>query len=139
MKEYDAGTSNPFTVESMADYKALAELMFFHMPHVPYALARAGYLNTHRLKDELPRMQKEFLQHSTPMEELAAQLSMPVLIEWGEEDRATHPDGARVLQEILPEATVVMHPECGHLPMLECPTLSAQTFLDFAVKHKLGP
>ena len=138
MQEFEQGDSNPFTVNSMTDYKNLVGLMFFKPPHVPYALARAGYLNTYRLKDELPRMQKEFLLESTPMEDLVTGLTMPVLIEWGEEDRATHPDGARVLKELIPHATVETYPDCGHLPMLECPTACAQTFKEFAELHRLA-
>jgi len=138
MTEYVKGEVNPFRVESMKDYAQLVDLMFYKRPHVPYALARAGYLNTARLKDELPRMQEEFLLESTPLDELADQLTMPVLVEWGEEDRATHPDGARVLGERIPHATVVTHAKVGHLPMLEAPTLSVQAFKGFVERHALA-
>jgi triacylglycerol lipase len=137
MTEYLEGGTNPFKVETMKDYANLVDLMFVKRPHVPYALARAGFLNTARLKDELPRMQNEFLRQSIPLEELAPRLTMPVLIEWGEGDRATHPDGARALHALIPGSTLVTHPEVGHLPMLETPTLVAQTFQDFARKNAL--
>lgn len=137
MTEYLEGGTNPFTVESMKDYANLVDLMFVKRPHVPYALARAGYLNTARLKDELPRMQREFLRDSVPLDELAPRLTMPVLIEWGEGDRATHPDGARTLHERIPGSTLVTHPDVGHLPMLEAPTLVVQTFQEFARRQGL--
>ncbi len=130
---------NPFHVDSMKDYIDMVTMLFYKRPHVPYALARAGYLNAARLKEELPRMQDEFLLQSTPLEELAEHLTMPVLIEWGEEDRATHPDGAQVLHRLIPGSTLETHPEVGHLPMLECPTLAAQVFKDFARQHQLAP
>ncbi len=138
MAEFLEGGSNPFRVERMKDYVDLVDLMFHKRPQVPYALARAGYLNTARLKDELPRMNDEFMRQSTPLDEIATRLKMPVLIEWGELDRATHPDGARVLHETIPGSTLVMHPEVGHLPMLECPTLSVQVFEEFAERHGLA-
>lgn len=137
MTEYLEGGTNPFTVESMKDYGKLVDLMFVKRPHVPYALARAGYLNTARLKDELPRMQQEFLCDSVPLDELAPRLTMPVLIEWGEGDRATHPDGARALHELIPGSTLVTHPDVGHLPMLEAPTLAVQAFQTFARERDL--
>jgi pimeloyl-ACP methyl ester carboxylesterase len=137
MEEFLTGHNNPFKVESMSDYRQLAALMFHKPPHVPYALARAGYLNTARLKDELPRMQDEFLRQSTSMDELAPKLTMPVLIEWGLEDRATHPDGARVLHELIPNSDLVTHEEVGHLPMLEAPSLSTQAFSEFLETHQL--
>ncbi len=138
MTEFLEGNINPFRVETMKDYANLVDLMFFKRPHVPYALARAGYLNTARLKDELPRMQDEFLRQSTSMDELAPRLTMPVLIEWGLEDRATHPDGGKLLHELIPNSELVTHEGVGHLPMLEAPSLATQTFSDFSAKHHLG-
>ncbi len=137
MERYLEGKENPFRVERMRDYIRLVNLMFFKRPHVPYALARAGYLNTARLKDDLPRIEDEFLRQSRPLDELAGDFRMPVLIEWGREDKATHPDGARVLHERIPGSTLVMHKEVGHLPMLEAPTLCVQAFQSFARKNGL--
>ncbi len=137
MTEYIEGKNNPFLVESMKDYKNLADMMFFKPPHVPYALARAGYLKTARLKTELPRMSEEFLLQSTPLDELALKLTMPVLIEWGLADKATHPDGAIVLHELIEGSDLVTHEDVGHLPMLESPSLSTQAFSEFATKHNL--
>lgn len=137
MTEYLEGSSNPFRVENMRDYAALVDLMFHKRPHVPYALARAGYLNTARLKDDLPRIEDEFLKQSTPLDDLARSLSMPVLIEWGERDRAVHPEGARVLHDRIEGSTLVTHEDVGHLPMLECPTLCVQGFQAFVKDHGL--
>lgn len=137
LDEFLNGGTNPFKVDSMREYAGLVDLMFHQRPQVPYPLARAGYLNTARLRQDLPRMNEEFLRESTPLCELAPRLTMPVLIEWGKEDQATHPDGARVLHERIPGSTLVMHPDVGHLPMLEAPTLSVQAFQTFARRHSL--
>lgn len=137
LDEFLEGGTNPFKVDSMREYAELVDIMFYERPHVPYPLARAGYLNTHRLKDELPRMNEEFLRESEPLCELAPRLTMPVLIEWGEEDKATHPDGARVLHERIPNSMLVTHPEVGHLAMIEAPTLAVQAFQAFAERYGL--
>jgi pimeloyl-ACP methyl ester carboxylesterase len=132
------GETPPVRVERMRDYAELVDLLFFKRPHVPYALARAGYLNMARLRDELPRIQDEALRHSTPLEQYAGALSMPVLIEWGKEDQWAHPDGAKLLHERIPGSTLVTYPEVGHLAMLEAPTQCVATFQAFAAKHGLG-
>ncbi len=138
MAEFLAGKNNLFSVETMKEYADLVTMMFQKRPQVPYPLARAGYLNTARLKDELPRIEDDILRQSTPLDELAKELDLPVLIEWGENDRATHPEGAHVLHEQLPGSTLVMHPDVGHLPMLECPTLAVQAFEEFSARHGLA-
>jgi len=135
---FDDG-SNPFHVESMMDYKRLIETMFQRPPHVPYPIARAGYLYAMRLRPHLQRMYHEILEESEPLEALAPRLGMPVLIEWGHEDRAVHVDGAAILAGLLPNSEVVIHDHIGHLPMLECPVDAAKTFRHFARSRGLIP
>jgi pimeloyl-ACP methyl ester carboxylesterase len=129
--------SNPFEVRTMQDYRNLVALMFEKPPHLPYPIARAGYLHTQRLKDEMPRMQREVLQESEPLEALAPRLPMPVLVEWGRRDRAVDVSGADILEDLLPDAEIVIREEIGHLPLLECPAQSAATFLQFADRRAL--
>lgn len=130
---------NPFSVSTIADYRSLVSLMFNKPPHLPYPIARAGYLNARRLRDEMPRMQEEILKESKPLEELAPQLSMPVLLEWGKDDRAVNVEGAAVLSPLLAQVEVVLLDDVGHLPLLETPAQSATTFLQFAGRHQLLP
>lgn len=135
---FDDG-SNPFSVDTMADYKKLVSMMFHRPPHVPYPIARAGYLNARRLQAHLPRMQTEVLQQSEALESLAPRLRMPVLVEWGLLDRAVNVAGADILAGLLPDAEVLRRDHVGHLPMLECPVQCANTFLDFARSRGIIP
>jgi pimeloyl-ACP methyl ester carboxylesterase len=134
----NGGDTPPVQVKSMRGYGDLVDLLFYKRPHVPYALARAGYLNMARLRDELPRIQDEALRHSTALETFADALTMPVLIEWGEEDQVAHPDGAKLLHERIPGSTLATYPEVGHLAMLEAPTQCVTTFQEFAAEHGLS-
>jgi pimeloyl-ACP methyl ester carboxylesterase len=133
---YEQG-SNPFAVATMQDYRNLVAIMFEKPPHLPYPIARAGFLDTQRLKDEMPRIQSEVLQQSEPLETLAPRLTMPVLLEWGRKDRAVDISGAAILEDLLPDAELVIREEVGHLPLLECPSQSAASFLQFAERRSL--
>jgi pimeloyl-ACP methyl ester carboxylesterase len=62
---------------------------------------------------------------------------MPVLVEWGRRDRAVDVSGADILEDLLPDAEIVIREEIGHLPLLECPAQSAATFLQFADRRAL--
>jgi pimeloyl-ACP methyl ester carboxylesterase len=135
---FDDGT-NPFHVDSMADYKRLIHVMFKRPPHVPYPIARAGYLNARRLRTHLPRMQTEILRESESIESLAPRLDMPVLVEWGKDDRAVNVAGAQILAGLLPQAHVVLRDDIAHLPMMECPVQCANTFREFARERGLLP
>jgi pimeloyl-ACP methyl ester carboxylesterase len=49
------------------------------------------------------------------------ELSLPVLILWGEQDKFIPPKYAAVAQREIPNATLRMIPDCGHVPMIEKP------------------
>jgi pimeloyl-ACP methyl ester carboxylesterase len=50
-----------------------------------------------------------------------AEIRVPTLLVWGREDRITPPAVAERLDALIPDARLVVLPECGHTPMLEHP------------------
>lgn len=61
-------------------------------------------------------------------------LVAPTLLVWGEQDLLTPAHGLRRAATRLPNVTAREIPQCGHLPIIECPDLLA----DLIEKH-LGP
>lgn len=55
---------------------------------------------------------------------------VPVTIAWGTRDRILRPSQARKAAEVLPNATYVRLPRCGHVPMYDDPSLVARTILN---------
>lgn len=137
LKGIERGEPNPFSVENLADYRQLAVTMLSRSYHVPYPLAWHGYRLTRRLQPHLERMQEEILGQSEPLESLAPNLTMPVLIEWGVDDRAVHVSGARILHASLEHSELHVLSGIGHLPMLERPFQSASLFREFVARHGL--
>lgn len=54
------------------------------------------------------------------------ELSLPVLLVWGEEDRIVPPEMGRRLEKALPDARLVLLPRVGHLPPEEAPEASLE-------------
>jgi pimeloyl-ACP methyl ester carboxylesterase len=52
---------------------------------------------------------------------MLAQITVPVMVMVGEEDRLTPPEGARAMAERIPTGVLVEVPEAGHVPPLERP------------------
>lgn len=50
-----------------------------------------------------------------------AALKMPVTVIWGESDRIIPPAQAERFKAEIPQAKLVLEPNCGHLPQKECP------------------
>lgn len=137
LQTIEAGGRNPFSIRSMADYRALAGAVLRRHYYVPYPLMWHGYRLSRRLHDELDRMQDEVMTQSEPLEALAPRLPMPVLIEWGDADLAVHVSGAAILGRLTSRSEMVIREGVGHLPMLESPFESARSFLEFVARYDL--
>ena len=53
------------------------------------------------------------------LEKWLHRIKLPALVVWGEDDRIMPPAYAALWRDRLPQARLVMLPECGHLPHLE--------------------
>lgn len=59
------------------------------------------------------------------------QLTCPVLVLWGKDDRFCPIEGAATIAERCPKARVVTLPQCGHWVMVEYPDLFHRECIDF--------
>jgi pimeloyl-ACP methyl ester carboxylesterase len=65
------------------------------------------------------RMAKSAQRHYVA--DLLPAIPTSALLIWGENDTITPPGVAKEFQSLLPNATLVMLPQCGHVPMMEKP------------------
>ena len=76
-------------------------------------------------------MSKRKVEFSSPLDKVLSAFSRPVLITWGDKDRILHPSGAHRLLAVIPDATLAMMANIGHLPMIEAPADTAKQFILF--------
>lgn len=62
---------------------------------------------------------------------IIAEHNVPTMIMWGEEDRVLDVSAVAAFQQLIPQATVHIFPEVGHLPMVEIPNESAEIYQQF--------
>jgi pimeloyl-ACP methyl ester carboxylesterase len=62
---------------------------------------------------------------------LFTKIHQPTLILWGDSDYIMPPDDARQFARMIPESQLVWIPNCGHVPHLEKPQMTADWILDF--------
>jgi pimeloyl-ACP methyl ester carboxylesterase len=131
---------NPMVLpRNNAEFNALFDFLFVDVPFVPSSIV--NHLATqaserieiktkifnqlHVMKNGLPRLEQ-------PLDTTLADYTGSVLVLWGEEDRVLHVSGATVLAQSIPNAELDIMPNIGHLPMLEAPVESAESFIAFA-------
>lgn len=135
----DAGDLEQLQVRSVRHFRTrILPTMFSSRPRLPGPLIRSMAHSAMARQNETPRMLHETRFDSEPLESIAERISIPVLLQWGEDDQVVSPAGMPVLKSVLASASSALTPHCGHLPMLERPNESADLFLEFAREHALN-
>ncbi len=131
LQEVSEDRHNPLVVRDPADFQRLVDFCFVRPPWIPRPLARhlGGRLAQSAVQAQ--RLFDALRFDSAPLEDLARDLPTPSLIIWGQQDQVLHPQGARVLEALLPNSRVLILPGVGHLPMLEAPRPVAEAWLSF--------
>jgi pimeloyl-ACP methyl ester carboxylesterase len=129
---------SPLSITSVEEFDQFVfRPMFARPPHLPrplklhygrQAVARAAASR---------RMFSEVIASEPALEEILSQIPVPVLVQWGTEDRAVHVSGAERLRAAIENGRVILQPDVGHLPMLEAARLTSRQFMEFASDHHL--
>jgi pimeloyl-ACP methyl ester carboxylesterase len=72
------------------------------------------------------------------LEPQLAELQIPALVLWGEEDRFLPPELAERLGDALPMATIALLPGCGHLVLDDAPETVAPLIFQYLRSRYLG-
>ena len=141
-----AGTAAAFDSELRRHYKETGEILLVaktpeeyerimgfvmsRKPFLPYSVKR---VLGERAAANYPLHSRIFtaLNEEPPIESWATRIETPALIVWGTEDRVLNPKGAEALKAIMPNATAILMPGVGHLPMIEAVRQSAEDYLAF--------
>lgn len=67
-------------------------------------------------------------------EERYAEVDQPTLLLWGREDRVTRVSAGERLYKELPDAELVVYPQCGHFPMIEAHHASTNRLAQFLAR-----
>ncbi|MHC5745543.1 MAG: alpha/beta fold hydrolase [Nostoc sp.] len=67
--------------------------------------------------------------------EMLSQIVQPTLILWGDSDKILGTEDATKFQKAIPHSTLNWIQDCGHLPHLEQPQITAQHILNFRVER----
>lgn len=133
----DNGGKNPLIVNSVEDFDTLRNFAMAKQPFLPWpatnVLARRAQarneINTKIFADI--HAVAEQAKHSDDNLKMLQQIQQPVLILWGEKDRALDVSSVAVFEQYLPDSRSFIFPDLGHAPMLESPDESAELVLEF--------
>lgn len=131
MEEVAEERHNPLVVRNVADFRRLIDYCFVRPPWIPGPLVR---FLTRRAAESAVRAQRMFdamRYDSGALEDMLRGMQTPALVIWGQSDQVLHPDGAALVESLMPEAKVLVLPATGHLPMIEAARTCAEAWIAF--------
>ncbi len=141
-KMIEAGQPVPLLVKTEADFEPLLDFVMNKRLPMPGAikhfLARRAvqdYALHKQIMEEISRFNPD---NDPRLDAYVKNLATPALVVWGEQDRVLHHSGATILDELMPNAEVILMPGIGHLPMLEDPWTTSRDYISFRSRLKNG-
>jgi len=135
----DTGQSNPLSISSPADFEhKVFRPMFSSPPYLPRPLKTHYMQRAIRRSKASQRMFTAVHASTPPLEAIIQERDIPILIQWGDKDRAVHVSGADRLRNEICQGEVIIQHNVGHLPMLETPGPRARQFMQFAERYGLA-
>lgn len=130
MKE---GGRNPLIARTPDEFVQVFQFVMADPPFMPRrfldVMGRTAVAN-----NELNANIFKQIRGEQPLESRVPGLLVPARIVWGDKDRALNVGGAQILAGLMPNASVLILPGIGHLPMVERPREVAQDYLAFRDK-----
>jgi len=135
MDELLAEGINPLIANTVDDFENLLSFVMEDMPYIPAAITK---VEAEKAASRVEINQKIFkdLRHDLEggFENKLADIKSPVLIIWGDHDRAINFENIDKYAELIPNAQKLVLKDIGHLAMIEAPNVSATATYEFMPK-----
>ncbi len=128
---------NPLIATSVSEFFELLDFVMEDKPYIPGPIARVEgekavsrvAINRKIFSDLRADMEKG-------LEQRLKEISVPVFIIWGAQDRAIHVGNIEKYAALIPDAETLVMEEVGHLAMIEQPEASAHAVLEFLASRR---
>ena len=123
---------NALIIRSRDDFDTMMTYAFEDQPFFPWPMknvvADRAISNADLNTSIFQSLLRDF---ETDLEPILAEITSPLFILWGDNDRILHVSSVTVMQRARPDAEVVIMKNMGHVPILERPAETAAHYLAF--------
>lgn len=124
--------NNPLVINTTEEYFHLYKLVMHKPPYIPKTIQAVFAQENIANRDLQVKILKQIVDDNVEERaKIVAQYQIPTLVVWGTEDKVLRPDTAEVMMRLMPQATLIMMPDVGHVPMVEAVKQSAQDYKAF--------
>ncbi|PVY76492.1 pimeloyl-ACP methyl ester carboxylesterase [Tamilnaduibacter salinus] len=129
------GRPNPLIVRKEGDLDKLIDFVMEQKPFIPWPVGSVMEEKAIARQDLNEQIFADIIDPDAGMDqsftEQMRQIQAPVLIIWGQQDRALNVRNADIFERLIPNARVVKLDNVGHVPMMEVPERSAELVTGF--------
>jgi len=131
VKRLSKGEPNPLVAGTVDEFDRLIKFVFFTPPDIPRFVKKLLVEEAQRHKVSNERIFKQISSENAELDPDLPKIKARTLVLWGDHDRVLDVSCVQVLEKGLPNCTVVIMQDCGHLPMVERPHEAAEHYLAF--------
>ena len=119
---------NPLVATSLEDFDRLMDFIMHKRIPSPRFMMKAFYAVQKRHFEFLDGIFWQIIDEALnePLTERLGELSMPTLVIWGRHDRLIDVSCTNVMAAKIPDNTIVILEDAGHVPMIEFPGVTAR-------------
>ncbi len=122
---------NTLIPKTKAEFDELLAYGFHKQPFMPWP-ARSVLAEKYIERSEFnQKLWNDVWDNRVDVESYFGNITMPVLLLWGDKDRIIHVSTVSVFEKGIPQTKTVIFRDCGHMPMLEIPKESALIYTSF--------
>ena len=130
MNKMLANGHNPFLVHNRQEFDSIYAMTMENPPYVPGFVLEALSEKYQQRREQLMLI-FDGIRETDLLDSSLNEIQAPVLLLWGEEDRLIHVSSVNVWKAGIKDIQVKIWPGIGHMPMLEIPQQSAETYRQF--------
>ncbi len=126
----DAGR-NPFLLDSPNDFDAFYALTMAKQPFVPRIVRRAIAHEYVARRAQLAEIFSDFNTSADMLDDHLGEIAAPTWVAWGRHDQLIDVSAATLYAEGIPDSTLTIYEDLGHMPMFEAPRRSCRDYRSF--------
>ncbi len=125
---------NPFLLDDPSQFDGFYAMTMAKPPFVP-GIVRAAIAQEYvRRRPQLAEIWGDFHGHDG-LDARLAEITVPTWVAWGAQDQIIDVSAAHVYADGLPDATLTVYDDLGHMPMFEAPRRTARDYAAFLAQR----
>lgn len=123
---------NPLLVNTTEDFYQMYDFVMYQPPYLPKTVQAVFAQERIAHKELHANILKQIVEDNVEERaQVIAKHDIPTLVVWGKKDQVIKPETTAVIKKIIPQATIVMMPQVGHVPMIEAVKQTAKDYKAF--------